>query len=293
MKPHHHHLGLGGQGDYVAPGIVSPRAGGSFSTRAGGPAPGVPNLIPTERGSIAELETTRGTPPPAGPTPRPIARPPCAYEQCHQQVETAAFAWIDVALPALEVGDAGLSYWYGLRSIDVGRAFAQQIRVIGLHYRLLPCDVAGVGYPGMSNPLAWGDATGLSAAVLIGVNLPCRVGAWTLARSYAQGVNITALPNWQRNTGVIDGAAADPALPRLLFGPLRFPTGQLSDVAPNVAESDISLQGDCAPVVLGERIDVALVVDTAYVANRTGQLAGFAQIDLVLGHTIATKAWNV
>lgn len=292
MKPTRRMFGLHGQGDYAAPGIVSGRPR-SFTVRTGGPAPGAPNAIPTERGSVADLRTTRGGPPPGNPTPRPIARPPCAYEQCHQHVETAAFSWIDVNLPSLEVGDAGLSYWYGLRSIDVGKSFAQQVRVLGLHYRLLPCDVAGVGLAGMSNPLPWGDAAGLSAAILVGINLPCRVGTWALARCYAQGLNIGALPIWQRNTGQIDGTAADPDLPRLLFGPLRFPTGQFSDVSPNVAESDVSLQGDCAPVVLGERIDVALVVYPGYVANRNGQIAGFAQVDLVLGHTITTKDWNV
>lgn len=292
MKPTHGISGLSGQGDYAAPGLVTGRPG-TFAARAGGPAPGIPGTIPTERGAVADLRTSHGVPPPANRTPRPLARPTCAYTQCQQHVETAAFAWIDVNLPALEIGDAGLSYWYGLRSIDVGKAFAQQIRVLGLHYRILPADVNGVGLAGMSNPLPWGDAAGLSAAILIGVNLPCRVGAWSLARCYAQGLNVGGLPLWQRNTGAIDGSASDPDLPRLLFGPLRFPTGTFGDVSPNVAESDISLQGDCAPLVLGDRLDVALVVYAGYVANRTGQIAGFAQVDLVLGHTITTQDWNV
>lgn len=284
--------GLAGQGDVaIAAGGIGGAPGSSgvtFGVGAGG-AP-----LPSERGWVHQLSETRGIVRPGYLVEPPKPRPACATFQCRYSIQSAWFSWIDVSLPPLEVGQQNLSYWYGLRSIDVRQRMGQEVRVLGLHYRMLPPDVAGEGWPGMGAPIAWGDATGMSAAIVIGRNLPCRVGAWRLATAVMCGINSQAtLPVHQRNSGQINGAAGDDPQPDLLFGPLRFPTGQLTDVSPNIAEADISMQGDCAPVLANERLDVALVVAPQYLAEQTGQLAGFAQIDLVLGHTINDLPWSI
>lgn len=292
MNPKHHLRGLGGQGDYVAPGIVAGRPG-HFSRASGGPGPGPGDVLPTERGTVADLRTSRGRIPVVPPMPEPVARPRCAYDQCRESIESAWFAWIEVANPTINSGD---SAWFGLRKINVADWLSQEVRVLGLHYRILPMDVAGVGYSGMSAPLAWGEATGMSAAIVIGCNLGIDVGRWVSKPAWVAGLNVSAMPIWQRNSGTSTSASGavpgSPQMPQYLFGPLRFPTGQLSDVSPNVAESDISLQGDMSPVRYGDTLDVALVVDRAFINGRTGQIAGFAQVDLVLGHTMNFKPFT-
>lgn len=290
MHPKHRHSGLRGQGDYAAPGMVAPRSSGSVTFGAGIGAPG---MIPSERGAVADLRTNIGAVPDVPPKPPARARPRCAIEQCRQSIESAWFSWIDVAAPTIASGN---SAWYGLRKINVAEWLSQEVRVLGLHYRMLPLDVAGQGWNPMSNPLPWGTAAGMGAAIVIGCNLGIDVGNWIDKPAWVAGLNITNIPTWQRNSGQHPTpaglVAGSPQAPAYLFGPLRFPTGALSDVSPNIAEADISLQGDMAPVLYGDSLDVALVVDRQYVNGLTGQIAGFAQVDLVLGWTMNFKPWT-
>jgi len=238
-----------------------------------------------EHGQIAGLTINRGTPSKPRRPIVPEERLACGSQQCSCHVETAYFTRINLTAPTIA---AGQSAAYGLMKLDVRQRFGQEARVLGVHFHLLPCDVNGTGLGTASaTPLPWGDARGLSAALLVGVDLPTQLGAWSSLTAYAAGLELNqASPPASAAASIVTGA-------RYLCSPIRFPTGTFDQVTPNFNSGTISFEGDQAPVLAGESLDVALVMDRVFVTGQTGQICGCAQLGIVIGHTINDRPFRL
>lgn len=280
MNPIAH--GLAGQGSFpggtpVAPGV----AAGPASSSGGGFGGGQP--LPNERGFIENLRTQAGVVRPGYVMPPPQPRPACAIEQCGAHTEQAYFTIVEVNNPTIATGQAA---WYGLRKINVRKALGQEIRVLGVHYYLLPTNPNGTPLNGAATPLAWGDAQGLTAAIVVGVNLPSQLNSWISAPAYIAGIDAIAVS--PATSSRVTGAN----VPRYIVAPIRFPTGTFDQATPNINAGFITLEGDQYPVRAGETLDVALVVGRDAITG-TGQFCGFAQVGVVCGHTINDRPFQV
>jgi hypothetical protein len=273
--------GLAGQGGDGQPAPSRPSSPSFSGSPGGGGGSGAP--LPNERGFIEGLESRRGILPRSLPEPNPQPLPLCAFEQCGQHVEQAYFTIVEAAAPVIA---AGASAWFGLRRINVRQQLAQEIRVIGVHYHLLPCNSTGAALQGAAAPIAWGDAQGLTAAIVVGVNLPIQLGAWSSAPAFIAGIDgVAAAP-------VAASRVTSIGTTRYITAPIRFPTGTFADVRCNVNTNSIDLAGEQYPVRSGENLDVALVMSRDYIHGVTGQVCGLAQVGLVLGHTINDRPFR-
>lgn len=276
--------GLQGQTGGTPPvGVARPPsqqgAGGSAAGDVGGGAP-----LPFEKGFMENLRTRPGIVRPGYMMPPPQPRPACAIDQCGSHTEQAYFTIVELAAPVITAGQAA---WYGLRRIRVRQELGQEIRVIGVHYHLLPTNPNGTAFNGAALPLAWGDTLGLSAAIVIGVNLPIQLNAWTSAQAYIAGIDtVAAAP-----VGASRLSGAN--MPRYIVAPIRFPTGSVDQITPNFNTGFISLEGDQYPVRANETLDVALVVGRDNVNGLTGQFCGMAQVGVVCGHTINDRPFQI
>jgi hypothetical protein len=81
------------------------------------------------------------------------------------------------------------SAWLSLINITISPAlFGQEMLLVGDRLELLSADVEGTG-----GSAAWGDLNGMSAAIIMGHNLPIGpVGAWTQAPCFLPGVETLA-----------------------------------------------------------------------------------------------------
>lgn len=255
---------------------------GAEASASAGFGAGLP--LPGDRGFVENLRTRSGIVRPGYQMPPPQPRPPCAIEQCGAHTEQAYFTIAQVTNPTII---AGQSAWFGLRKIAVRQELAQEIRILGVHYYLLPTNPNATALNGAATPLAWGDALGMSAAIVVGVNLPVQLNAWSSAQAYIAG---------------IDSIAASPAtssrltasnVPRYICAPIRFPTGSLDQVTPNFNAGFITLEGDQYPVRAGETLDVALVINRDQISGQTGQVCGLAQVGVICGHTINDRPFQI
>lgn len=195
---------------------------------------------------------------------------------------------------------AGNSAWYGLeRVIPIATlqtsppTAAQQLAnpiVIGQQFYLnsiagemRPCDKDGNGLTGVTGinatgggapeALAWGDRTGLTAAILIGVNLPITKGAWTQAPCVIPGLETNAA-----------GTRLQVNAPRHIAR-LRWPTGQINDTTDNFTLPTRSYGALVNRFIENMSLDVALVVRGSQIngASANKYLVGFLDLTMTIG----------
>lgn len=183
------------------------------------------------------------------------------------------FAQISVNAPTINPGEAA---WFGLRRVIAGRDVAQEFSLCGVAMTLLPTDSAGGALTGYTNPLAWGDTRGITAAIVVGKNLPIKEEDWTSAVAYLPGIDF--------------GLASQGAASKLSANPLReydveqsFPTGTFRDTAPNKPPLRWSFAPHVKRFRRGEALDIALVVRGDQINAKNGTLAGYASVAVTLG----------
>lgn len=262
----------------VGPGIPTGGGGGG----GGGPGegggahgPGIPTgggsdrlreLGPTARARRGQPESSIAD----GVMPRPRISS-ILHRTSRQRIEPAYFHQISVAAPTITSGEQA---WYGLRRIDARRDLGGDAVLMGVRYVMKPSDSAAAGITGVATPLAWGDAQGLSAAIVVGKRLPIQLGVWSSYAAHVPGIDAggTAAAH------TINSASVRPAE---YLSWKSFPTGTWSDTKPEDKESYDDFGGECMEIRQGETVDVALVMRGSYVSGQTGTIVGLADVRLL------------
>ena len=203
-----------------------------------------------------------------------------------------AFVAVRAYFHSIEVA-AGLTLaagaaWYKLASLSP-RNIGQEFSLSGAAATMLPTDSAGGALTGFSNPLAWGDTRGMSAAIVVGRNLPGDVGEWQGFPAFVPGVDFgEASPATASLRSVVAQNQPDYAIVQ------SFPTGTFRDTAPNKPPLRWAFAPHTLRVRDGETLDVSLVVRRAQVHNLggAGQLVGLADFALTLGLTENTVSYT-
>lgn len=142
--------------------------------------------------------------------------------------------------------------WYGLGRIRVDVDTGNEIGFAGYDVQLLPADVNGTVTPQSgATPAAWGNSLGTLAAVVIGQNLPIEPGQWSGAPAFVPG---------------IDGNAANTELPHNpppYLAVIGFPTGKLTDTAPNKLRQQYMSGASLVRITRGSTLDIAIVLNRA------------------------------
>ena len=182
---------------------------------------------------------------------------------------TPFHAWFNAVPVAAPTIASGHSAWFGLERLKAGDNIDQELLVSGIEAELLPADVLGA-YGG-SSPLAWGDAGGLAAAIVVGIDLPIQRGAWTSAPALVPGIETT------QTTGQTIGGDT-----RVLWY-ATFPTGKLTDTTPNKWHLVKSWGPVVSRIPQGRNLDIALIVRRSMIHNQTGNVFGHASIIVTAG----------
>lgn len=221
---------------------------------------------------------------PVGPTPEAIERARRAQEFTRSdygssplasQLPTFATEMVyfnQITVPDGMAATAGQSAVYGLRRVRVPADTGEEIGFLGADFHLLPADSSGVATPvGGMAALAWGDTSGLSAAIIIGRNLDMVEGQWKSATVY--------LPGLEQAAHCFTSRAGQP---RYLVT-RWFPAGKWNDTAPNKYQQFVPVAGYVDRITRDETLDVALVVRGSQIVNASGQpkaIVGLAAMNL-------------
>lgn len=198
------------------------------------------------------------------------------------ELEGAYFHQIPVpgSLNALTI-PAGMSAWYGLRRIQIGRDGAPELAFAGAHLELLSCDVDGAGVSGQvsaaggaGTALPWGDALGRSAALVVGTRLPMTVGQWTPAAADIPGIQMAV------STAAPERTRISPEHPARYLIVQQFPPGKWSQSPPGWVCQRYTTLGGIHVLPAGTTLDVALVVAGA-------QVNALAENRVVCGYGLA------
>lgn len=182
----------------------------------------------------------------------------------------ASMRFLDVTGLAVAAGD---SAWFGLGSVDIERDVREELAIASISCTRLPLDSAGAG---TSVPLAergglavvpWGDAFGQGAAIVVGVGLPVKHGAWTTSRCELGVIE----PDWSRPSSV--------GLDRFVKT-FAFPAGKINDANPEKLEETYQLGAAMKPLPFGARLDIALVVRGETVSGKVGAICGLADVEV-------------
>jgi hypothetical protein len=184
--------------------------------------------------------------------------------------------------------------WYGLRRRTIDAERFQEICVTGVHMCLLPADTVGGPLAGSPLPsgapfLAWGDTTGLGAAVVVGKNLPfSEAGVWTSAPH-----SIPGLDYGNASTGS-DQSLRSGETAATYIAVTSFPTGSFRDTSPNKAFPRWNFQPHAIRLVGGESLDVAFVI-RRNVVNGLGTASALAcliDVQVTVGLTVSPTDWG-
>lgn len=199
----------------------------------------------------------------------------------------AYFSAIEVPANLAETNGA---YWYGLRRFTPFKDSDQEITCVGANIEMLPCNVDGVDWLGLGGAAtaAWGDVQGVTAAIVIGKNLPIQEGQWTAAPCASPLLNADAT--------LVDGDAVNEHSAPEYFAVQGFPTGKLA-IGGTYNEGStplnkINVGRQFSPYVnritQGNTLDVALVMRGYYVAPLADPafLTGYANVRVLVGNTL-------
>lgn len=210
-----------------------------------------------------------------------------SYEFPSGMVGEFGFTSIDV--------DAGLAFaspgaaWFGLNSWNVPEdTNAQEVYWTGYNVFMAPCDCTGAGLDTARFPapaggyVPWGDQTAVTANtrnthayLVIGVNLPCRVGTWQAGPTLFPGVANTADGKRIARAELVQRQA------------IRFPPGNFiaTGTIASVRQIENKLP-QAIRLVNGMRLDVALVVGV-HVVN------GKASVSAIAGHVVGNVSFGM
>lgn len=208
---------------------------------------------PSPRRALVGPERAPGmvAPQTLGPDDRKMrAETPLSFDL--PQAFARAAWWWQIAVPIGQVFTAGMSAWFGLRRLRVG-VDVPQCALAGATFIMLPCDSAGAGFGGTPG-IAWGDARGISAAVVVDRGLHwVQVGAWTSGPA-----NLPAIET--------AGLGTNPDSPRDYLIAQGYPPGLWSDTTPNKWEPITRTLPLLARLPVGDVLDVAVVFNSAQIA---------------------------
>lgn len=209
--------------------------------------------------------------PPATPSIRsPLVDALPTYEPYHCGARELV---IDPATaPALVAGqNAGA---YGLLRINVDADTGGEIALAGFDIQLLPADVNGTAVASAGTVTAWGNNTGTASAIIVGANLPITPQGWIGGIWPVPGLDLLA--------GSPSLRVADNSAQYLCVQ--GFPTGAISDAAPNKPNHRYMSGATLYRVTRGQTLDVAfLLTSTQYTAIRAaGTRVLVMHVDVVL-----------
>lgn len=169
-----------------------------------------------------------------------------------------------IAAPIGAVIPARCSAWYGLSSLSPGQNGLPEFGFAGCDVDMLSPDVSGTGITGQVNPVAgadpkavaWGDANGNGCAMVVGINLPCGVGAWSYAPADIPGMDPGVGYGAARTLGSQNGANDYLLVEHFPPGDLGLGTGWIRAFR--------NILGSVRPVPTGSRLDIALVIGAKY-----------------------------
>lgn len=221
------------------------------------------------------------TPPSPNDAPAPtraLPRSPFTDLLPSARMVLAFFQTIGVTLPAAPTSD--VAAWYGLRRLNVVEDTGQEITVFGARFELLPCNTGATAIDGAANGIAWGDARGVTAAIVIGRRLPIQVGQWKYAPCFLPAIGLAAESGTADDTGVRNAGQAD------YLHVETFPTGAFGDATPNKLAEYRNISPYNNRVRDGDTLDVALVMRKSYVGGQTNKvIQGYARVELYIGQT--------
>lgn len=187
--------------------------------------------------------------------------------------EPAYFHRVPVNAPVIP---AGLAAVYGIRRV---RPSANMLGIALLHIsaELLPSDSTAAGPGGgVGDMIAWGDAKGITAKIIVGKSLAFMdEGAWTAAPLDLPGIDLA-------NAGA-DPRTWIPPIPRpqQYFAVFGFPGGSFGDADILRDIRDKPLAASASRISQGETLDVALVVKGDQITGQTGALYGDVYVNLI------------
>lgn len=173
------------------------------------------------------------------------------------QLLTYPFGFRSLPLANLTV-PAGNDAWYGLAEVSP-KTFGSQLVWTGYRVELSAMNPDGADdgefNVGSANaPAAWGYDYGIGAAIVMGINLPCTLGAWTAGPA--------GVPFVRSSSGPFDPATRD----RLV---MHFPTGKQNDTPkPSLLRANQTTPL-AHPIPDNARVMVALVVNRAWINGIT------------------------
>lgn len=216
------------------------------------------------------------------PEPRPVMTSPLlqlfpVYDSWNFGAREIIIDGTAATSPAIA---AGQTAWWSLGKIKVDEDTGVEVGIVGYDIQMLPADVNGTAVPSSGTVTAWGSNTGTASAIIMGVNLPSLPGQWVGAPAYVPGIDNAFAGNLQ---------LPNPA-PRYLCVQ-GFPTGALSDAAPNKPNIRYMSGANIVRVGRGQTIDVAFLLNrTQYEAIRA---VGAARVMVMhVSFLLKTTPWQ-
>lgn len=168
----------------------------------------------------------------------------------------------------------GQAAWYPLVRLELGNGGRPGLAVFGLTLTMTSPDIqgSGGGLAGTSTPLAWGNKQGEGAAVVLGTDLPTKVGQWAAGPCQEPGVVASGngLYNATSRSNEIWAAT--------------FPPGAYSDPVPVKWIIAPSFQPYVVRFTPGRRLEVALAINGSTISGISSRnLYGYASVQLHVG----------
>lgn len=190
-------------------------------------------------------------------------------------------AWFhEISVGASESIDATHSAWYLLRSIDAGAGGAFLFH--GADIDMRPTDPAGAATTPSGTALPWGEINGISACIVIDMNLNLIPGAWNSRRG-----DLPAIENAQSFGQITPATLRDYMIVE------SFPAGRITDAVPSRTFSARRYLPAAVRITDRDTLDVALVLRGSYVTapEATRILVGYAKIELYTSPVDVEREW--
>lgn len=174
---------------------------------------------------------------------------------------------------------AGMSAVYGLGVVNITDDTAQELQFANIKATLHSTDpdAHGAG-TGASSPIDWGTDSGLGAAIVVGERLGLTQNAWSVRPAGIPGIEA-------------DSLVTSPASPYLWT--LHFPPGKWGGTS-SAAATRLVVTHALVPfsrrLVKGTTLELGLLVRGSQINGATGNLCGFAHVEVFAGQTRTTRA---
>ena len=189
-----------------------------------------------------------------------------------------AFATL-AAIPGGFTIPAGQSALFGLVNATIGETLADNQVLQASAMTMLPCNPDGVAVNGEASPAAWGTDLGLGAAVVVGVDLPIKLGEWTGGSVYLPGVETAGDTRLNGESKYLDH--------------WTFPTGKIGTAPVQKVTVPRNYAPNAFRLIEGDRLCVALVLRRATaIAAAGGNWSGLVDLRLQMGVRTAPRPFQ-